>query len=393
MINIRNLFTNLFLLICLPLFSLPIQSENITVIGIGRLGICFALCLEKAGYNVLGVDLSPDYINQINSKKFQSSEPEVSHYLQESNNFRATTSLEEAIDFSDIVFITLATPTTAGAEAYDHTFLSDLLTKINSLAPANKHIVVCCTVFPGYLKNTATPLLQNCINTTLSYNPAFIAQGNIIYGLENPDMVLIGEGSKEAGDILETIHNRITQKSPSIARMSPESGEITKLALNCFITMKIAYTNLVADIADKTEGANKLDILKAIGLDSRVGSKCLFPGYGFGGPCFPRDNRALSSYALLTGIEPTLFRATDTTNQAHAQFQAQLLLDSGSDSYVFDDVCYKPRCPVPIIEESQKLVVAKHIAEQGKEVVITDREPVISEVQKSFGDLFKYLVK
>jgi len=79
MINIRNLFTNLFLLICLPLFSLPIQSENITVIGIGRLGICFALCLEKAGYNVLGVDLSPDYINQINSKKFQSSEPEVSH--------------------------------------------------------------------------------------------------------------------------------------------------------------------------------------------------------------------------------------------------------------------------------------------------------------------------
>lgn len=70
--------------------------------------------------------------------------------------------------------------------------------------------------------------------------------------------------------------------------MSPASAEICKLAVNCFITTKISFANMIGDIADATHGANKLDILRAVGADSRIGSKCLKPGYGFGGPCFPR---------------------------------------------------------------------------------------------------------
>lgn len=77
----------------------------------------------------------------------------------------------------------------------------------------------------------------------------------------------------------------------------PPSAEITKLAVNCFVTMKVSYANMIGDIADATPGADKNHILQAVGADSRVGTKYLRPGYGFGGPCFPRDNRALGGYA------------------------------------------------------------------------------------------------
>lgn len=110
--------------------------------------------------------------------------------------------------------------------------------------------------------------------------------------------------------------------------MTAESAELTKLSLNCFITTKIAYANTIADIASKTPNANAVDILRAgsrasrvrvmfgrgsqcafaVGQDSRVGSKCIMPGYGFGGPCFPRDNRALGNYAKSIGVNPIIPR-------------------------------------------------------------------------------------
>lgn len=375
-------------------FCLPIASQstdnNITVLGIGRLGICTALCMEQAGYNVLGVDVSQSYIDQINSKKFITNEPKVSSYLQASKNFRATTSLDEGLNFSDIYFIVVATPSTPHEEAYDHSMLSKLLFEINKRQVKNKHVIICCTVFPGYIANVAKYLLKDCPNITVSYNPEFIAQGNIIYGFENPDMVLIGEGSKQIGNILENIYARVCKNKPNICRMSPSSAEITKLSINCFVTTKIAFANMIGDAADLTPGADKNDILNAVGKDTRVGSKYLKPGYGFGGPCFPRDNRALGSYIKKIGLEPIINEATDNANKLHAKFMAERLLAQNLNIYIFEDVNYKDNCNVIILEESQKLAVASILAKYKKNVVIRDKKNVILEVQQKFGNLFKY---
>ncbi len=375
------------------IFSIPLSAsaQNIAVFGVGRLGICVALCLEKAGYNVLGVDLAQEYIDKLNSKTFISSEPSVTELLKASQNFRATTSLKEAIDFADVYFITVST--TIGTYGYDYTMLTDLLTQLNSHSLAGKHIVINSTVFPGYIKDTALPLLKNCKNVTLSYNPPFIAQGAIVQGFQTPDMVLIGEGSPEVGEILEAVYQKVCINSPHIARMSVPSAEIAKLALNCYVTAKIAFANLVGDIADETEGADKFVILNALGKDKRIGEKCLMPGYGFGGPCFPRDNRALGAYALTKGIEPSLFTATDHVNHLHAEYMAKKCLLENLDEYVFEDVSYKPNSPVAIIEASQKLLVAKIVAEHGKKVTLVDKKSVISLVQEKYGDLFTYVVK
>jgi len=364
-------------------------ARNITVIGLGRLGLCTGLALERAGYNVLGVDIVQTYVDTLNAKKFISTEPFVNEYLVSAERFRATTNLDEGLDFSDVYFIVVDTPTGA-REAYDHSKLSRLLSDINKRRVSNKHVIITCTVFPGYINNVAKLLLKDCSNTSISYNPEFIAQGNIIRGFEYPDMVLIGEGSIQAGDLLESIYKEICKSKPEIKRMSPASAEITKLAVNCFITTKIAYANMIADIADKTPEANKHDILLAVGADSRIGLKCLQPGFGFGGPCFPRDNRALGSYAASIGIPPLIPIATDESNRKHAHIMADELINKDQEMYVFEDVNYKDQCPVVIIEESQKLAVAEIIASQGHRVKIKDRSAVIEQVMQRYGNLFEY---
>jgi len=383
-------YISVLLLTC---FSFLQAQNNITVIGIGRLGLCTALVFEKAGYKVLGVDINSNYVASINSKTFRSPEPGVNEMLAQSVNFRATDSFEEGLNFSDIYYIMVDTPSTPSKEAYDHSKLGKVLSVINKHKVKNKHIVIGCTIFPGYIRTVGKFLIRDCENTTLSYNPEFIAQGTIIHGLENPDIVLIGEGSPEAGARLDEIYRRTCKNNPKICRMSPDSAEITKLAINCFVTTKIAYANMIGDIADQTPGADKFAILQAVGGDKRVGSLYLKPGYGFGGPCFPRDNRALGSYAQLVGIEPIIPRATDASNALHTQYMIDQLLAENRDEYVFESVTYKDNCPVPIIEESQKLIIAAALAKQGKHVIIIDIPVVIKEVQEAYGNIFEYKSK
>lgn len=368
------------------------RANNITIVGIGRLGLCTALVLDRNGYNVVGVDVFPTYVDRVNNRTLKNPEPLVEDYLKEAKTLRATLSLDEGINHADLIYVLVATPTGSGDKSYDHSHLSRVLSDIGKRKVSNKHIVIGCTVLPGYIQQIGRFLLKGCENTTLSYNPEFIAQGAIMYGFENPDMVLIGAENKEVGDRLEEMYKRCTSSNPYIARMSAESAEICKLSVNCFITTKIAFANTIGDIADRTPGANGKDILKAVGADSRVGSKCLMPGYGFGGPCFPRDNRALGNYADSIGVKPLIPTATDESNKFHATVMAENLLREDKEEYRFDDVAYKPKCPVPIIEESQKLAVASIIRAAGKKVTIIDRPSIIEEVMKEYGNLFEYEV-
>mmetsp|Transcript_18267 Transcript_18267/g.20309 ORF Transcript_18267/g.20309 Transcript_18267/m.20309 type:complete len:371 (-) Transcript_18267:54-1166(-) len=366
------------------------MSNKITLVGVGRLGICLALVLEKAGYDVLGIDIIPPYVEKLNNRTFVSREPQVTDMLKECKNFKATSSLEEGLAHSDIIFIMVDTPTGSGDKSYDHSKLSNVLQAINKHKPSGKSFIIGCTVLPGYIHSVGRFLIRDCPDSTLSYNPEFIAQGAIVQGLFKPDMVLIGEGSKAVGDYLEEAYKKMTTNDPIICRMSAESAEITKLSINCFITTKISFANMVGDIADRTPGANKFDILKAVGGDSRIGSKCILPGYGFGGPCFPRDNRALGNYAVSRGVEPLVSQATDNYNKYHAKLMVEAELEKNLDAYVFEDVAYKPGCPVAIIEESQVLEVAKGVAQAGKKVTIKDRSFIIDIVERDFGSMFSY---
>tara|TARA_Y100000310_G_scaffold296775_1_gene329305 strand:+ start:2735 stop:3838 length:1104 start_codon:yes stop_codon:yes gene_type:complete len=361
--------------------------EKVSVIGIGRLGLCFALTLERAGYDVLGVDISPDYVQQINDKTLKSDEENVETYLQASQNFKATTNLNEAVAFSNMIYVVVATPSLPSGR-YNHSQIETLADKLISFGlQTSKNLIVCCTTMPGYCDTLFKKLKP--YGYSVSYNPEFIAQGTILRDQAYPDTVLIGENDCAIGLRIQQMYEKLTLSNPSFHRMSRREAEICKIGLNCFLTTKIAFANMVGDIARFNECRPEV-ILKAIGSDTRIGNKYLGYGYGYGGPCFPRDNRALAIFANDIGVDALISRAADDSNAQHLEYQVELFKQENSiDNPVeFDFVTYKPEST--ILEESQQLLFARKLAEEGYTVILNERESVINEIKTQYGDIFEY---
>ena len=389
------------------------DNQKITVIGIGKLGLGFALLLEKSGYNVLGVDIFQDYVDKINNKTIEFSEPEYNNLLQKAENLKATTDLKAGLAHSDIIFIIVQTPNGGGSKFYDHSILSNLLERINKQTPENKHFIIGCTVMPNYIRDIGYQLITNCRNATLSYNPEFVAQGDIVRGFERPDIILVGTDSDELKPVLKEIYEKMTLNEPKFCFMKPTEAEIVKISLNGFITTKISFANMISDLCDTLPNVDKATVLDAIGSDSRIGTKYFRAGTSFGGPCFPRDTRALKQLMDQNNIQSSLLQATTEYNNQHVLFQTSQLLSSdkeqskrmrdilgctkekGDDvNYTFTNVCYKENSKIPIIEESAKLKIAERLAkEHDKSVTIKDVEPIINEVKKEYGNLFLYEIE
>lgn len=357
---------------------------NISVIGIGKLGLGFALLLEKYGNNVLGVDIFEKYISDLNDKSITFLEPGYNDLLQNSKNFRATSDLQEALDFSDTIFIIVQTPNGGNDKFYDHTILSNILSKINKLGPKNKDIIIGCTIMPGYIDQIAKTLLPDCF---ISYNPEFVAQGEIVHGFENSDIILVGTNNENLKPKIEKIYT--FNKYQNFCFMKPIEAEIVKISLNGFITTKISFANMVSDLCDQI-GADKHIVLKSIGNDSRIGNKYFKPGNSFGGPCFPRDTRALKQLMDSYSINSDILSATTMYNEVHIDFQVEQLLKENKEVYIFENVCYKENTIIPLIEESAKLKIAKKIRMAGKRVIIKDKTCILEEVKKEFGNIFEY---
>lgn len=363
--------------------------NNVTVIGIGKLGLGLALLIESGGYNVCGVDIFPNYVDSLNSKTFKTKEPIYEELLKNRKNFKATTNLEDGLNHSDIIFIVVQTPNSGGEKFYDHQMLSNLLLKINDYNVSNKHIIIGCTVMPKYIDTIGKHLIGDCYNTTLSYNPEFVAQGEIIKGFLIPDIILIGTESENLSTKLKEIYNSFVKSNPKYCVLTPLDSEIVKISLNGFMTMKLSFANIISDVCDSI-GANKQDVLNTIGLKNGVGHICFRPGYSFGGPCYPRDTKALTQFLHQNNINSELLSATTNYNELHIIFQANQLLLENKDEYIFENVCYKENCEVPLIEESAKLKIAKYIAKTGKQVTIKGYKDIINEVKKEYGNIFLY---
>jgi nucleotide sugar dehydrogenase len=363
--------------------------KTISVIGVGRLGLGFALLLENIGYDVVGVDVSEEYVKKLNSKTLNTSEPAYTELLQNTKNFKATTSLEEGLNHSDLIFIIVQTPNSGGERFYDHSILSNLLININRLKPTGKDIIIGCTVMPKYIDEIGIHLISDCVDCHLSYNPEFVAQGEIIKGFKNPDIILVGTNNQLLIPKLKEVYSSMSINQPKFCFMTPIEAEIVKISLNGFITTKISYANMISDLCDELN-ADKTVVLNAIGSDTRIGNKYFRPGYSFGGPCFPRDTKALKLLVSQNGIVDDLLSATTKYNEYHIEYQANQLLKEDKEIYTFENVCYKENSIIPIIEESAKLKIANKLVKYGKSVIISDVNDIINKVKKEYGNRFTY---
>ena len=357
---------------------------SIGVIGVGRLGICTALVLEKAGYNVVCYDVNPAIRDAIKTRILVTPEKGVTEMLAQAKNLHVVDTLDQMLHL-DTFFCVVATPSLPDG-SYSHKYVDsvadEMIAQFTKKQVSPKLLNICCTTMPGYCDTLQKKFDDQNIPVNVCYNPEFIAQGDILNGFVRPDLLLIGEANKECGDTLEEIYKNLVVSQPHICRMKRKEAEITKISINCFITTKISFANTIGDLCVH-EGLNPDRVLAAIGSDSRIGRKYLNWGHGYGGPCFPRDNRALCFYSKGQEIQNRIGEATDATNITHLDFIAQSLAELAKKTgkkLLFRDLAYKPG--TTILEESQTLALARKLELDGFTIYVQECPEIKKEVQQ-----------
>jgi nucleotide sugar dehydrogenase len=368
---------------------------KIGVIGAGRLGICFALLCEAAGYDVLVSDIREDYVNDLNERKIKTHEPEVENLLKVATNFRATTNNKEVIDECDLIYTLVATPSLEDG-SYDVSAVWQVVGDFQDVT-TKKYFVVGCTTNPGDCDNFRKQLPSN---VKVFYNPEFIAQGSIINDLRTADMVLLGadpfaDNDKVISDIRK-LYERIQTTRAIVCSMSTTAAEITKIAINCFLTTKISYANMLGDVLHHAGCGDEVSsVLTAVGTDGRIGRKYLGYGFGYGGPCLPRDNRSFAAFAKKVGLDYNLGTVTDEINNQHAKFVCDYFekMNANKKPFYFDSITYKKG--TDILTESQQYRLCLDLLDRGHTVYILNDKKVIDQIYDyittSYGERVKFV--
>ena len=357
------------------------QPTKPCVVGLGKLGLPLAAVLASTGFQTKGIDKNENLIKIISERKYQSPEPELELLLEtHSDNLSFTNKFEEVSDCS-IFFIIVPTPSKVDG-SFDNSYLilaiSELL-RCWENSEGEKTIVIVSTVMPGSCNQVFIPMIRrweadhgNKLNVALLYSPEFIALGSVVYNLRNPDMTLIGSDHPEDTKVFLEVMKKVTNGKPKNQILSLTEAEIVKLMVNCFVTMKISFANFIGELTSVIPDTNKYQISEALGMDSRIGGKYLRPGFGFAGPCFPRDNKALIALAKHFNLNPSLALATDEVNdrQPEQVFSQIISKNPGAKRIGIAGISYKP--DTIVTDESQTLKLAALIESKGLEVNLYD---------------------
>ena len=357
---------------------------KIGVIGIGKLGLSFSLLAENKGFEVIGSDFNQSYIDSLNNRTYKTDEPLIEAYLEVSRKIQFTTHNSEIIRNTDLIFTFVATPSLPDGD-YDHTFVdmvvNDFIDLSHQIDLSNKTFVIGCTVNPGYTDTVQEKLNQYGIK--VFYNPEFIRQGNIIEDLMNCDFILLGNRPTDDTSDIKEVYRKFT-KDVVFKEMTPTAAEITKIGINCYLTTKISFANMIGQICHNTGIKNEIStVLDTIGSDSRVGNKFLKFGYGFGGPCLPRDNRALGKHADKIGLNFNIPNVIDEFNNNHLKFLVNKVITENQNKnfpLIFDSITYKKG--INITTDSQQLLLLYSLLDEGYTCFIYETDLVRNSLEK-----------
>ena len=368
--------------------------KTASVIGLGKLGAPLVACLASKGLRVVGADADPRKVAAVAEGRTPVFETGLDAMMRENRErIRATLNIEDAVAASEVTFIVVGTP----SEADGSFSLGYVLPVCESIGQALRakndfHLVVLTsTVMPGTTGGPVKEKLEEASGKIcgrdfgLCYSPEFIALGSVIRDFLNPDFVLIGESDARSGAILEEIYSRVCDSRPSVARMNFVNAEITKLAVNTYITTKISFANMLARICERLPGGDVDVVTSALGLDTRIGAKYLKGAVSYGGPCFPRDNHALAALALEIGAPADLAQATDLFNRTQVEWLAAAIEREGAPGGRIGilGLTYKPQTDV--VEQAVGLLLADELASRNFRVVAYDPAGMVN-AQRALGD-------
>jgi len=366
------------------------MQGNLGIIGVGKLGLAYALVFESQGWNILASSYKADYVEELLQKKTNSTEPRLPEMLASSVNINFTVDNHAVLDHSDMWYVMVATPSNADG-SYDVSSVDavceDILDHQGDLN--GKILLVGCTVNPGDCDRFQKIVEPKGVK--VAYCPTFISQGSVIYEIENPVGITVGTPDI---DVYHKVRQTFQTINPNLSdnliyMCKRETGEILKLAGNCYSILHISFFNMLGQLLIERGLETELELSSQIINNVKANYQWRF-GFGYGGPCYPRDNRSMVHFAESVGRQYPLGQVCDDFNKNHAYYLVDLLIKQNTEQkpFYFKYLSYKPG--VMIYEESHPFDICKILLQKGYTVKVQENKHVdrkcISVLQSEFGN-------
>ena len=293
---------------------------NVTMLGSGYVGLVSGACFAEFGANVTCLDVDVEKITNLKDGYLPIYEPGLEDLVQKNlsqGRLIFTSSYEEAIPNSDLIFIAVGTPSRRGDGYADLSYVYQAAKEIAGYLTGYTVVVDKSTVPVGTAREVKRIIGKESpdVDFDMASNPEFLREGAAIMDFMRPDRVVIGVESERAENLLRELYRPLNLIETPIIITDLESAELIKYASNAFLATKISFINEISMLCEVV-GADVHAVAKGMGLDGRIGRKFLHPGPGYGGSCFPKDTKALVRIAQEHGVTSRIVESVIEVNEA-----------------------------------------------------------------------------
>lgn len=367
---------------------------QIAVIGTGYVGLVSGACFAEFGIHVTCVDVDSSKIDKLNNNIIPIYEPGLDQIVEKNvkaGRLEFTTDLRSAVEKSKVVFFAVGTPPKDDGTP-DMSFYRQAAEDVAGAMNGYKVLVTKSTVPVGtgkWLRDFVTERIADGMSFGVASNPEFLREGAAIQDFMRPDRVVIGSNEPEAIEVMKELYRPLYLIETPIVITSLEAAELIKYAANAFLATKITFINEVANLCDAI-GCDIHDVARGMGMDNRIGRKFLHPGPGYGGSCFPKDTRALTTVADQFGVETRIVDAVIEANEFQRQAMIpkieKLVGDLNGKRIGMLGLSFKPE--TDDMRESPAIDIVNRLIERGATVKAYD--PVAMEESKHYINGIEY---
>ena len=371
---------------------------NIAIVGTGYVGLVSGACFAEMGIDVTCVDINPEKIKCLLNGEIPINEPGLDALVKrnvEAGRLHFTTDLTTCLDNVEVVFSAVGTPPDEDGSA-DLQYVLEVARTFGQHIKKYTILVTKSTVPVGTAKKVKAVIEEELtergeqIDFEVASNPEFLKEGAAIKDFMSPDRVVVGIESDRAKKVMERLYRPFQMNNYRLYFMDIPSAEMTKYAANAMLATRISFMNDIANLCDLV-GANVDMVRKGIGADTRIGSKFLYPGCGYGGSCFPKDVKALARTAREYGYTMGVIEAVEAVNERQKEIVVKKLQDKlgtlRGKTIALWGLAFKPE--TDDMREAPALVVIEKLLEAGASVKVYD--PVaMDECRRRIGDRVVY---
>lgn len=371
---------------------------NIAIVGTGYVGLVSGACFAEMGIDVTCVDIDPEKVKCLLEGEIPIYEPGLEELVRrnvEAGRLHFTTDLLPCLDNVEVVFSAVGTPPDEDGSA-DLQYVLEVARTFGRNIKKYTILVTKSTVPVGTAKKVKAVIEEELtergeqIDFEVASNPEFLKEGAAIKDFMSPDRVVVGVESDRAKKVMERLYRPFQMNNYRLYFMDIPSAEMTKYAANAMLATRISFMNDIANLCDLV-GANVDMVRKGIGADTRIGSKFLYPGCGYGGSCFPKDVKALAHTAREYGYTMGVIEAVEAVNERQKEIVVKKLQDKlgtlRGKTIALWGLAFKPE--TDDMREAPALVVIEKLLEAGASVKVYD--PVaMDECRRRIGDRVVY---